>query len=245
MKLLIDIGNHRLKWATYETKLSLTNTEVMDATWLARLAPRWSSLPLPDAVWVSCVVSEDVLHQLGQWVARTWSLPVDTAGAVDQQLGVKNRYTRPEEMGSDRWLAMIAAHYISPDHAVCIVDAGTAVTVDAVDREGNMLGGAIFPGLHLLRNSLTTHTAEIHKHQGQDNTLAVTGTADAVAVGTRLGLIGAVKEMIQHYRAMEDDDMQVIITGGDAEVLLPELEGAEHIPGLVLQGLARVAEAGA
>ena len=81
-----------------------------------------------------------------------WSVTAHIVRPQAQQLGVKNLYRKPEQLGADRWAALIGARGLTGS-AACVVDAGTAVTVEALSAKGEFLGGAIFPGLHLLRLS--------------------------------------------------------------------------------------------
>jgi len=155
---------------------------------------------------------------------------------------VRNRYRQPEQLGVDRWVALIGARGLTSS-AACVVDCGTAVTVDALSAEGEFLGGAVFPGLRLLRDSLVRGTAGIPANEGDATDCLARSTADGVAAGTLFGLAGAVERLIDEYRRTLGATMRVFLTGGDAPALAARLRAAHTpVPDLVLKGLARIAD---
>ena len=107
-----------------------------------------------------------------------------------------------------------------------VVDAGTAVTVDAVDEKGAHLGGAIFPGRRLLVSMLTENTDRVDMLQPADHdTIFARSTEAAVLAGTREGYRVAVTGIVNTMRETLGEQTQVILTGGDAPVL------ENHLPG--------------
>jgi type III pantothenate kinase len=124
-----------------------------------------------------------------------------------------------------------------------VVDCGTAVTVDALSADGEFLGGAVFPGLRLLRDSLVQGTAGIPATEGDATDCLARSTADGVAAGTLFGLAGAVERLIDEYRRTLGETTRVFLTGGDAPALAARLRAAHTpVPDLVLKGLARIAD---
>lgn len=244
MDLLVDMGNSRLKWA-----LSAPGV------WRSGAAPygdkknphelfeaAWAAVEKPRKMLVCCVSSAERLHHLQRWIQKRWSIAPHVVRSRAQQLGVKNRYHEPEQLGADRWAALVGARGLTTK-AVCIVDAGTAVTVDALSAEGEFLGGVIFPGLHLLRNSLARGTEAVSAAAGNADECLARSTADGVAAGTLHGLAGAVERLIEEHRRSLGPALEVFLTGGDAPVLGPRLRLAvTMVPDLVLQGLARMTE---
>src|SRR5690606_2659551 len=84
---------------------------------------------------------------------EAWSVPIEAVSARPEGFGVINAYAAPERLGADRWLALIAARRIEPG-AVCVVDCGTAITIDVMHADGVHLGGLIMPGLGFTRRML-------------------------------------------------------------------------------------------
>jgi type III pantothenate kinase len=145
---------------------------------------------------------------------------------------------RPELLGSDRLAAACGAAALGHKEAV-IVDAGTAVTVDVLGREG-FLGGAIFPGFDLLRRSLHEGTAALPGASGTRSYIRPPGgsTEDAIVSGTFWGLIGAVGKLVELSRGSISSDAAVLLTGGDIEAIEEHIGGrAEYVPDLVFWGL--------
>src|SRR6202034_3800599 len=87
---------------------------------------------------------------------------VEFITAAPEFNGLTNGYLDPSLLGADRWLALIGA-WTKASGALCVVDAGTAVKVDAVDAKGQHLGGLIAPGIHMMREALMNKTSDIAK----------------------------------------------------------------------------------
>lgn len=237
MKLLLDLGNSRLKWATesHGQMSFVTAMNYRQPDFLPNLTLHWQDLQSPKVIAIASVSSQNMLQELLQLSQKLWPqakliLPKPAAFAF----GVKNAYAQPEKLGVDRWLALMAAHKHYPQHK-CVVDCGTAITIDVLQADGLHLGGVITPGLRLMKQALATNTADLelnsHPYQaafGQD-------TAAAIANGVLWAAAGVVA---QAWRTL-DDGYQLIMTGGDAEVIA----GVLSIPilldhELVLKGLS-------
>ncbi len=243
MNLLVDLGNSRLKWAQQGPGVWRTDSAPLTEGDIAPLLGSvWSGHAAPRHVIVCSVSAPARLRALEQWVRARWSVTAHVVRAQVEQLGVKNRYRRPEQLGADRWAALIGARGLTSSSA-CVVDCGTAVTVDALSRDGEFLGGAIFPGLRLLRDSLVRGTQAIETDEGAATDCLARSTADGVAAGTVFGLAGALERLIAEHRQTLGETMQVILTGGDAAQLAPHLRvPVTPVPDLVLKGLARIAD---
>ena len=166
-------------------------------------------------------------------------------GAVTQPAGcgVVNGYEDPRQMGVDRWLAMLAAHR-EFSCAVCVVDAGTAVTIDQVDADGRHLGGVIVPGLGLMRRALLGETGRIGEsvvnEAGSGTGRGVLGhsTDEAIDGGGLAAICGLIEQCAAELAGRSRDNV-LVVTGGDAVRIVPHLRVAvESRPRLVLRGLA-------
>ncbi len=242
LNLLVDLGNSRLKWARQAPGLWRTEAVALDDAMSSLLDRVWRDLETPRKVVVCSVANPARRQALEQWAQARWSLAPLIVRTQTEQLGVKNLYRQPEQLGADRWAALIGARGLTSG-AACVVDAGTAVTVDALSAQGEFLGGVVFPGLHLLRDSLVRGTAGISAATGNAADCLARSTADGVAAGTLHGLAGAVERLIEEYRRTLGEKMQVLLTGGDAPELARLLRAAHTpAPDLVLKGLARIAD---
>jgi type III pantothenate kinase len=146
-------------------------------------------------------------------------------------------------MGVDRWVAMIGAHHEFRS-ALCVVDAGTATTLDALDKTGLHLGGQIIPGVHMMGEALHANASDIgtagRGRKGPTDTLGLFGksTSEAVAFGALAAAAGAVELAVKRMRSAGFRP-KLVLTGGDASRILEQLHSsALHRPNLVLQGLS-------
>lgn len=122
----------------------------------------------------------------------------------------------PEKLGADR-IAAAAGVAAAGEREAVIVDAGTAVTVDVLSREG-FRGGAIFPGPGLLARSLHEGTAALPLVDSSRPEVRLPGrnTKEAIASGIRWGLVGAVRELVSRSREALSGSASVWLTGGGA-----------------------------
>jgi type III pantothenate kinase len=237
--LAVDAGNSRIKWGTHNgTWLSLgtaANTEVFS------LRDAWQNLPAPDCIVIANVAGEKIGSALQQLI-HDFHARVHWVSARDFQCGVRNSYTMPSQLGADRWAAAIAAWHLC--HEACVVvNAGTAVTVDALSAEGVFLGGLIIPGISLMHESLAKNTTALKLERGQFK-LFPANTADAIESGVVQALCGAIESMRSALRAGKAP--QCLLSGGNAKDLQPHLNPpAKVLDNLVLEGLVIIAGEGA
>jgi type III pantothenate kinase len=168
--------------------------------------------------------------------------------ASREACGVTNSYPEASRLGADRWAGLIGAH-ARGYRAACIVDAGSALTIDGLVN-GRHLGGLIAPGIGLMRTALFSETGNLRVLSEEPleggMSLFATDTRESIVRGTLL----AAASLIQRSRAemvrQVGKSPALLLSGGDAEVLLPLLdETVEYLPHLTLEGLARLASAGA
>jgi len=248
MIVVVDIGNARIKWALAEhDELSSTGAALHLHEPQQALEAMFGALPgEAERVVATNVAGKKIGDSFAQGVADRWGLQPEFIETVAEQLGVTCGYSEPRRLGADRWVAMLAAHNLAPG-AVCVVDAGTAVTLDTVDRNGRHLGGLIMASPRLAAAALNRRTSDICETIASDEApvgLAILGhsTDEAVAHGAMLGVAAAVDRALATVAQELDVEPLVLLTGGEAPSLLPWLETAvQSRPHLVLEGLALVA----
>lgn len=235
--LLIDAGNTRIKWALIENDhwllkgaLPVEKSDALNTQWTENI----------HKVWASNVAGETVAQSIRHIESHT---PAVFITARPLQCGVRNGYEHPAQLGSDRWAALIASWNLL--HQEClVVNCGTAMTVDALNRHGEFMGGLILPGIALMQFSLIQRTAQLNTEHGKYE-LFPTNTADAIRSGAIQASCGAIH---RQYGLLENQHAPIILSGGASSILHPHLN---HLPvqtedDLVLQGLkliAREAEA--
>jgi type III pantothenate kinase len=244
--LLMDVGNTRLKWGVLDDdQIHKTGHIAMRKIRDEGLGVLTSRLPhAVDAVHVSNVAGTTFATRLSGVIGMHCGCDVHFAKPAREACGVRCGYRHPRRLGVDRWVAMIGA-WAEIESACVVVDAGTAVTIDAIDDDGQHLGGQIFPGVRLMFEALAASTSDIPAVGRQRS--AATGldmfgdsTSKAVQNGAWNAVAGAVDRAITTLRSNAYDPV-VVLTGGDASRMLTAL-GTEplHRPHLVLQGLARM-----
>lgn len=247
MILLLDAGNSRLKWAMlrnghFEHGGSLDQS--VDAI-KEFASAAWGNLDAPEAVLVANVAGEPLRRALNSWVKRRWKLTPEYVLATAEEFGIRNAYSEPARLGVDRWLALLAARELF-DGALCVIDCGTALTVDVLAQDERHLGGLIIPGMQLMRDALTARAEGVRGQIDQATraqvTLLGTDTGSAVAGGTLYAEVAFIDRIFADLRAELGPKLRCVITGGDAQRLQPLLAcKAHHEADLVLLGLARIA----
>ena len=242
MILLVDIGNSAIKWACTETfeKLENADIEFYRHTRLSDvLDAKWKKIESPEQILVSNVAGKEIEKDLAQWCQDNWHLEPEYLQVRDNDYGVKLAYQDTSQLGVDRWLAIIAA-WNKIQHALCVVDCGTAVTVDGVSESGQHLGGMILPGIELMQQSLLERASgisEIKTMQGKDQ--LANNTQQGIASGTTMAVVAMVDRVVKNMQKDFDTNLACIITGGSAMNILHLTESQfEHDPHLVLHGLA-------
>ena len=149
-------------------------------------------------------------------------------------------YDDPARIGVDRLAAAAAAHRATPaGRAAVVVDAGTALTVDAIDAEGTFRGGAIAPGLRLGLNALSSGTSFLPQVELAPTTpLLGKNTTDGLCSGALHGSAALVEGLCARMATALDNPVAIFLTGGDAPLLQPHIAAVHTCDSdLVLRGL--------
>jgi type III pantothenate kinase len=207
----------------------------------------WQNLTRPWRVVGVNVAGEGVRLRLEALLAR-WRLAPEWLTASAAACGVINGYTTPAQLGADRWAALVAARQRalaagpSPPPMI-VINAGTAVTVDALAADGRLRGGVIVPGLRLMVRSLADNTSALKTTPGRYQEFP-TNTADALYSGAVQAVCGAI-EQTRRRMAQGGTAVSCLVAGGAAAELAPYLgSGTEVVDNLVLEGVLALAHAG-
>ena len=157
--------------------------------------------------------------------------------------GVRIRYDNPREVGADR-VANAAAAYRLYGGPACIVDFGTPTTFDALSAEGDYLGGAIAPGLHISAEALYRHTAKLPRIDLVRPPAAIgRNTVHSMQSGVLFGHVGMVESMVARFRQELGTNTRVIATGSVAALMATETRVIQVVdPWLTLEGLRLIWE---
>lgn len=240
MLLVIDIGNTRTKWALAGDDGRLSEFEVcMNANIAASNLSAASQKA--DRALIANVAGEALAQQIAQLLMP---LEVSFVSASALAGGVTNGYTKPEKLGADRWAALVAAWHINK-HPSLVVNAGTAVTIDALDSKGAFLGGCIMPGLRVMHESLSNNAAQLKMGEGISQNFPI-NTQDAIATGSLNAVAGAIGIMLKRLEKQCGWLPKLILSGGDAnkiaDALKLNLKQVIITENIVLQGLVLLAK---
>ena len=241
MILAIDAGNSRVKWGWHDGKdwQSIATVSLIEfAASGDHVNPFSVTHEDPERIIISNVAGEGAHQLLVNWTSIFEAEPI-WLQAEAQRCGVANRYERPEMLGPDRWAALIAARALHNGPSL-VVNAGTATTVDMLSGDGVFLGGAIMPGVELMRFVLHEHTGRLPLGEG-DYRDTPRNTADAIETGCRHAQAGAVEQMYRVLRDLERNPL-CIVAGGAGRALVDQLSmPRRYVENLVLDGLAHIA----
>lgn len=273
--LLIDAGNSRLKWALYRQGQCepghpiiyqrLPRPSSRQSLLASQLSTTWRSLVGtdggPDKIILSNVAGSWLMDALNQWMNEDFQngmlvkdgrrLTIDTVVSQENAFGVKNAYKNPEMLGADRWAGLIAARHLVPGDR-CIIDCGSALTIDVLTEAGEHRGGIIMPGWEMMKKCLVTDidaiTSEMVNSESSGLPLLADNTRDAIEAGITAACAGAIMHVIQRYQDETGSTLNCVITGGGALQLLPLLLEQspevifQHEPDWVLKGLAIISD---
>jgi type III pantothenate kinase len=242
--LCIDVGASRLKWGLASPHGWLKQGGVANAEIGTLMLRDWQNLPRPARVVGVNTAGEAqrvrVEGQLARWRAGIeWLRPASQGG------GIVNDY-RQNELGADRWASLIAARRRSArddgGDACVVVNAGTSVTVDALDADGHFRGGIMMPGLHAMLKPLADAMPPARTGGGRVKEFPV-NDADAAATGVVRAVCGAVAETRARLAAADGAPVRVNVAGGAAREIAPHLVApVEVVDNLVLDGVLALAD---
>jgi len=252
MRLLIDIGNQRLKWLAKDTGGSICGRGAIHhhaVSFEVEMKTQFEKLSKPDSVWVVNVSQQGITDKVVRYVQDKWAVSANHIRSVREAAGVINGYARPIQLGADRWAAMIAARkLVKPILGVIVIDAGTAVTVDYVDSKGCFKGGVIFPGFGTMKKALNAHTEKITispvtNGERQSIDMLNVDTRWAVVNGANLAVVSAIDGGILRLTKRIGERVKALITGGDAGwVMAMSAHRLRLEEDLVLQGVDTIAQ---
>ncbi len=246
MIALFDIGNTHTHIGLANSTRVLRHTDVPTRDWRGTAArsaaARFLKGPITGAIL--CSVAPAVTPMVAKFLKTTYGLPCLQLTS-ETALGVGIDYPEPDTIGADRLANAVAVkrHFGAP---AVVVDFGTAVTFDVVDKKGNYIGGIIAPGLNAMTDYLHEKTALLPRIAIRE-IKAVIGknTEQAMLIGAVHGYRGLIRELVGELkRELKARRVPVVATGGYAKLIaakLPEVTAVR--PLLTLEGLRLVWEA--
>lgn len=247
MILLLDIGNTHTHVGLGDTHRVRRHMDVPTSWWVNASAGRrlvaWLGKAQLEGAAL-CSVVPGATPIVRRFVRRRWRIHcLELTPRTIAGVGIE--YPRPKTIGQDRLANAVAVHHHYGAPAV-VVDFGTAVTFDVVNRAGNYAGGIIAPGLSAMTDYLHEKTALLPRIGIREiETVIGKSTEQAMLVGALHGYRGLIRELVaQLKRELMCSRLPVVATGGYARLMaakLPEITAVE--PMLTLEGLRLVWQA--
>jgi len=236
--LQLDVGNSSAKWRLLESGTLRARGRYRHGDADDREA-LLSCTHVVEQIWISSVARPEAESDLEALLQQRWGVKPWFARTPARCLGLVNSYAEPSRMGVDRWLAMLGARARCSGR-ICLVDAGSALTIDLVSASGRHEGGYIIPGPALMERALLLDTDRVRFEEAVAYRLQPgTSTAEAVRHGISLAQTGA---LLMALRQAADPVPSLFFCGGAGETLMQLLgAGGELVPDLVFEGLELMA----
>ena len=229
-QLFLDIGNSRVKYL----KQSSTGQTGGHCP-LSELSRQEALFSGVTGIWCSCV-GGDTRRVLVYDMIKTRAADVTMVESQQLVRFFRPAYDRPDTMGVDRWLALLAVmdrHEMAP---IVVADAGTALTIDVLVGDQH-LGGYILPGFRTQLDAMVGKAALPGVKNGRIPSMDLgTSTEQAMTHGVWLGLASAVRTVCQNH-----EGAKLYLTGGDGASLMAIIDyQAQLRDNLVLEGLMKL-----
>jgi type III pantothenate kinase len=236
--LALDAGNTRVKWGL-RVGGDWTARGAVATAEAASLGRDWPPLP-PGTLALGSNVGGPAVQALLHEACARHGLALSLIASERERLGVRNAYRDCSQLGTDRWAALVAAYREAPVNQI-VVNAGTALTVDALRADGLFAGGFIVPGPALMRRALGGGTAQLRLTEGAFDPFPKS-TPDAITTGAVQAAVGAIERMRAAFAAGGFAPERILLSGGAAAELAPHLPMPVTLnDNLVLDGLVLLA----
>lgn len=235
MNLVIDIGNTTAKVAVFKGDKLVwvwTTGDPIDLKVFRR-----KNETLDHSILSSVVATEHFSDLTKTLMSRTKVLKF----SAKTPLPFVNRYKTPGTLGADRLAAVAGAWKRFPKKNVLVIDAGTCIKYDFINKKGEYLGGSISPGLHMRFKALHNFTAKLPLVNPEPvKVLTGNSTKNSILTGVVLGMTNEINGFIDSYKS-KHRELKVILTGGDAKFLGRQLKSSIFAaPYLTLEGLHEI-----
>lgn len=238
--LAVDVGNSYIKWGLSKDYRWLAKKQVSHKE-IQKLSSQWGRLSDINFVVISSVSHQLITKQLSA-IINSFNYKTHWIRSRSHQCGITNNYKYHQQLGADRWAALVGAW--NKFHQSCLViNVGTAMTVDAISRDGLFLGGYIVPGPYLQLEILVANTQLKHDLTTRDSEVFPTTTSSAMHNGICVALtalIGKAKQLFLKHQGYYPQNC--IVSGGGASFIRDHIDFPFiEIDNLVLEGLVFIA----
>ena len=233
MKLIIDIGNSAVKIALFKVKQLTTSAILKDCTLqniLVFVGKQTISYTIISSVRPVDTDLEKIIKYFDACVLNeNTPLPI----IID--------YKTPNTLGKDRIAAVVGASFLFPKQDILVLDAGTCLTIDFINKEKVYKGGRISPGIRMRYKALNQFTSNLPLCELSESSMKMgDDTNSSIISGVQKGILAEVQEIINVYK-IENKDTIIAVTGGDCFFFEKELKSSIFAnPFLVMEGLNEI-----
>ena len=233
MKLIIDIGNTAVKTALFSDKQLISSAVLNDCTLqniLVFVGGQAISYAIISSVKrVDTDLEQIIKHFDAHFLNENTLLPI----TID--------YKKPNTLGRDRIAAVVGASFLFPKQDVLVLDAGTCLTIDFINKQKVYNGGRISPGIRMRYKALNQFTSNLPLCEFSESSMVLgNDTNSSIISGVQQGILAEVRAIINIYK-LENKDTMIVVTGGDCFFFEKELKSSIFAnPFLVMEGLNEI-----
>ena len=231
MNLILDIGNTRIKLAVFQEHTIVEHKITSSHKVEKEIAKMRKKYAIANVILSSVgEIKHNDLEELNEFknvviLDHTVKIPFN------------NNYKTPKTLGVDRIALVSAAIQQYASHNVLVIDAGSCITYDFVDRQKTYFGGAISPGINMRYQSLNMFTANLPKLEKSEFSLIGGDTNSSIHSGVLKGILYEIDGVIAEYQH-KFPNLTVVLTGGDTNFLAKKLKSSIFAnPNFLLEGL--------
>ena len=235
MNLIIDIGNNSAKFFLFNGEQMILHTRKSNTSF--DILDEWNSLYDIEKVIVSSVIADSPELLTGISNLQCPVIRFDNS----MQLPLEINYRTPDTLGSDRIAAAVGAWNEAPGRNILVIDAGSAITIDFIGRDGKYNGGNIAPGIKMRLRALHEYTSRLPMVE-KDGEIPTIGfdTETAIRSGVINGICHEIDGYINEFK-QKYCDVLVFLTGGDEKPLKNRIKNCIFADKyLVAKGLNRI-----
>ncbi|MBT3418110.1 MAG: type III pantothenate kinase [Flavobacteriales bacterium] len=229
MNLVIDIGNTLVKYAVFKNNevFTIKRSDDFDGRLVDKLLKNNDIQKIIVSSVREKVTINSEIHTV--YLSEKTNIPITL------------KYKTPNTLGKDRLAGVVAAAVLYPNKNVLVIDAGSCITMDYIDKNKVYFGGRISPGIEMRYNSLKKFTKNLPKLTINTSfNLIGNDTNSSIVSGVQSGILAEVETIITDLRK-ENESLFVVVTGGDTIFFENALKNSIFAdPFLVLKGLNEI-----
>jgi type III pantothenate kinase len=235
LKLIIDIGNTRVKAAIFDGDELIYSTSFKFEIHLLD-SDIFNQFKIEKCILSSVLMDNGLpIHELNKKFPTLFF-------TSETKTPVTNLYKSAATLGSDRLAAVIGAAFLFPDKDILVIDAGTCIKYNFINRKKEFIGGAISPGLDMRLEALNEFTSKLPLLSANEGFNKIIGenTNESILSGVMNGALAEANGFIDQYKSMFPD-LTIVVTGGNINFFANQLKKPIFAnPNLILIGLNKI-----